>query len=280
MEGLSPIYRRVAGIDVHRMLHVVTVLIEQPDGSITRSSREFGGFKRDCRALAAWLAELSVQLVVMESTGIYWKSPYAHLERAGIQACVVNAHFIKHVPGQRRIRSRDGQGLDRGAFRGDVADHRAEFDAGVVEQFVQAVDPTGAHGAELAAIPGDQAQLAQVLWGDEAATYQAEAGQHGEPLRVGHVGLALTNSVYLPRGDVRRDHDPSFAIAVGTSIARRRRVGRWAQCRRATSRVLQAGSTWKSRPRLPRSIFRQPLALRRFFRARCVPEATRKRNPE
>jgi transposase len=101
MEGLSPLHRRVAGIDVHRMLHVVTVLIEQPDGSVARHSREFGGFKRDCRALAAWLAELQVQLVVMESTGIYWKSVFSHLENAGITAWVVNAHFIKHVPGRK-----------------------------------------------------------------------------------------------------------------------------------------------------------------------------------
>ena len=27
MEGLSPLHRRVAGIDVHRMLHVITVLV-------------------------------------------------------------------------------------------------------------------------------------------------------------------------------------------------------------------------------------------------------------
>jgi len=101
MEGLSPIHRRVAGIDVHRMLHVVTVLIEQPDGSIERVSREFGGFRRDCRALAEWLTELQVALVVMESTGIYWKSVFSHLERAGITAWVVNAHFIKHVPGRK-----------------------------------------------------------------------------------------------------------------------------------------------------------------------------------
>lgn len=101
MEGLSPLHRRVAGIDVHRMLHVVTVLVEQPDGSIERHSREFGGFKRDCRALAGWLAELRVELAVMESTGIYWKSIYAHLENAGIAAWVVNAHFIKHVPGRK-----------------------------------------------------------------------------------------------------------------------------------------------------------------------------------
>ena len=101
MEGLHPLHRRVAGIDVHRMLHMVTALLEQPDGSIERCTRQFGGFKRDCRELAAWLVELRVELVVMQSTGIYWKSLYSHLERAGIQAWVVNAHFIKHVPGRK-----------------------------------------------------------------------------------------------------------------------------------------------------------------------------------
>ena len=43
-------------------------------------------------AMALWLLELQVDLVVMESTGIYWKSAYSHLERAGIFAMVVNAH--------------------------------------------------------------------------------------------------------------------------------------------------------------------------------------------
>ena len=83
--GLRALHRRVAGIDVHRMLHVVTVLIEQPDGSMQRQAREFGGFRRDCVALAAWLVELGVALVVMESTGLYWKSVSAHLENAGVR---------------------------------------------------------------------------------------------------------------------------------------------------------------------------------------------------
>ena len=52
-------HRCVAGIDVHRKLHVVTVLIEQPDGRVQRHCREFGGFWRDCRSLAAWLAVLA-----------------------------------------------------------------------------------------------------------------------------------------------------------------------------------------------------------------------------
>ncbi|HYN61871.1 MAG TPA: IS110 family transposase [Rubrivivax sp.] len=99
--GLRALYRRVAGIDVHRMLHVATVLLEQPDGSMQRQTRQFGGFRRDCRELAAWLAELRIELVVMESTGIYWKSVYAHLENSGVTAWVVNAHRVKHVPGRK-----------------------------------------------------------------------------------------------------------------------------------------------------------------------------------
>jgi transposase len=101
MEGLSPLHRRVAGIDVHRLLHVITVLIENEDGTISKHQRSFGGFKRDMKAMVFWLLELQVDLVVMESTGIYWKSAYSHLERAGIFAMVVNAHFIKHVPGRK-----------------------------------------------------------------------------------------------------------------------------------------------------------------------------------
>lgn len=101
MEGLSPLNPRVAGIDVHRLLHVVTVLIENEDGTITKHQNSFGGFKRDMKAMVFWLLELQVGLVVMESTGIYWKSAYSHLERAGMLARVVNAHFIKHVPGRK-----------------------------------------------------------------------------------------------------------------------------------------------------------------------------------
>lgn len=123
MEGLSPLHQRMAGIDVHRLLHVVTVLIEEADGTITKYQRKFGGFKRDMKEMAAWLLELRVELVVMESTGIYWKSAHAHVERVGILAMIVNAHFIKHVPGRKTDMS-DSEwlavlgrfGLVRGSF--------------------------------------------------------------------------------------------------------------------------------------------------------------------
>lgn len=38
MEDLSPLHKVVAGIDVHRMLHVITVLVENEDGTIPSTS--------------------------------------------------------------------------------------------------------------------------------------------------------------------------------------------------------------------------------------------------
>ncbi len=40
-------------------------------------------------------------VVVMESTGIYWKSPHAALEKAGLSCQVVNAQHVKNVPGRK-----------------------------------------------------------------------------------------------------------------------------------------------------------------------------------
>jgi transposase len=76
-------------------------LIEQDDGTVAKHQRSFGGFKRDLRDLVSWLLGLGVDLVVMESTGIYWKSVYAALEKAGIPAHVVNARQVKNVPGRK-----------------------------------------------------------------------------------------------------------------------------------------------------------------------------------
>ena len=86
---IVPIYRRVIGLDVHQAQITGCAITEQPDGSVTYERREFGGFKRDRKALAEWARAIGPDVVVMESTGIYWKSPYAALEREGIIAWVV-----------------------------------------------------------------------------------------------------------------------------------------------------------------------------------------------
>ena len=125
---ITPIYPRVIGLDVHQAKISACAIAELAAGGVTVEHREFGTFKRDLRALAEWARAFGPNVVVMESTGVYWKSPYAALERAGILAWVVNARHVKTVPG-RKIDIADAQwlailaraGLLRGSFIPPVA---------------------------------------------------------------------------------------------------------------------------------------------------------------
>jgi len=98
---LVALYKRVIGLDIHQAQITACALIEEPDGSTRIEQRQFGGFRRDRREMADWVASLRPDEVVMESTGIYWKSPYAALEAVGIRAKVVNARHVKNVPGRK-----------------------------------------------------------------------------------------------------------------------------------------------------------------------------------
>jgi transposase len=99
--GISPDLQTCHRFDVHQAKISACAVSEQPDGTVAVEHREFGGFKRDRRMLAAWARSFGPEVVVMESTGIYWKSPYAALERIGIHAWVVNARHVKTVPGRK-----------------------------------------------------------------------------------------------------------------------------------------------------------------------------------
>jgi transposase len=98
---LVPIHKRVIGLDIHQAQVTACAIIEESGGETRIEQRQFGAFKRDRRELAVWAAALDPDEVVMESTGIYWKSPYAALEAVGIRATVVNARHVKQVPGRK-----------------------------------------------------------------------------------------------------------------------------------------------------------------------------------
>jgi transposase len=120
---IQPIFRCAVGIDIHLALLCVCIIIAEPGAEPVVHRREFGGFQRDRRAMADWIASFQPDIVVMESTGIYWKSPYAALEKVGIHAQVVNARQVKKVPG-RKTDTSDAEwlamlaraGLLRGSF--------------------------------------------------------------------------------------------------------------------------------------------------------------------
>jgi transposase len=85
-----------AGLDVHRRQVVCTVARDNE-----RITREYPTFSRNLKELARWLQQEKVELAVMESTGIYWKSVFACLEEGGIEGRVVNARHVKQVPGRK-----------------------------------------------------------------------------------------------------------------------------------------------------------------------------------
>ena len=88
---LLPLHKRVIGLDVHQAQITACALIEGDDGVVHIERRTFETFKRGLRELVRWCLEHNAEVVVMESTGIYWKSPHAWLERAGLNCLVVNA---------------------------------------------------------------------------------------------------------------------------------------------------------------------------------------------
>ena len=120
---IQPIFRCAVGIDIYLALICVCIIIAEPGLEPVVHRREFGGFQRDRRAMADWIASFTPEIVVMESTGIYLKSPYAALEKVGIRAQVVNARQVKKVPG-RKTDTSDAEwlamlaraGLLRGSF--------------------------------------------------------------------------------------------------------------------------------------------------------------------
>ena len=90
----------VIGIDVH-LSSLVCCAIWEENGEMKVEKATFGTFKNQKKAMAQWCKDHHPNLVIMESTGIYWKSPYAFLEKVGIIPAVVNARSIKQMEGKK-----------------------------------------------------------------------------------------------------------------------------------------------------------------------------------
>ena len=98
---MQPIVKNCAGIDVHKMMVMVAVRKEMPEGGIQVLTREFGTFRKDRELMCQFLQQHQIDLVVMESTGGYWKSIYASIIGRDLNPWVVNARHVKNVPGRK-----------------------------------------------------------------------------------------------------------------------------------------------------------------------------------
>jgi transposase len=91
---------RCAGLDVHKKTVVACVLITKPDGTVQREVRTFATMTADLLALGDWLDTLQVNVVALESTGVYWR-PVFNLLEEGRTLILVNPQHIKAVPGRK-----------------------------------------------------------------------------------------------------------------------------------------------------------------------------------
>jgi transposase len=94
---LSQINLNAAGIDIGADRHWVSV----PLGRDNENIRSFACFTADLYEMADWLKQCGIETVAMESTGVYWIPVFQILESRGFEVKLVNAHYVKTVPGRK-----------------------------------------------------------------------------------------------------------------------------------------------------------------------------------
>jgi transposase len=109
-----------AGIDIG----AEEIYVAVPPDRDEESTRRFSSFTGDLHALADWLGRCRIQSVAMESTGVYWIPLFQILEERGFKVYLVNAHYLKSVPGRKSdvsdcqwIQYLHSVGLLRASFR-------------------------------------------------------------------------------------------------------------------------------------------------------------------
>jgi transposase len=95
--SLAITHPNAAGIDIGSASHFVAV----PPDRDAEPVREFSSFTAGLQALADWLAACRVDIVAMESTGVYWIPLFELLESRGFKVLLVNARHVKNVSGRK-----------------------------------------------------------------------------------------------------------------------------------------------------------------------------------
>jgi len=116
---LQVVHPDCAGIDIGSSAHYVAVDPTRSDEPV----RCFGSFTDELEAMGRWLRECGVDIVAIESTGVYWIPVYEVLERFGFEVHLVDPRATKQVSGRKSdvldcqwIRQLMTHGLLSGAF--------------------------------------------------------------------------------------------------------------------------------------------------------------------
>lgn len=120
--NLPLINLNAAGIDIGADRHWVSVPVDRDENPV----RSFGCFTAELYAMADWLKQCHIETVAMESTGVYWIPVFQILESREFEVKLVNAHYVKTVPGRKTdvldcqwLQQLHTYGLLAGSFRPD-----------------------------------------------------------------------------------------------------------------------------------------------------------------
>lgn len=111
---------RVAGLDIGKAGLVACLRVPSGTGAGRRRQEvsNWSTMTDDLLALAGHLLAAGVELVVMEATGDYWRSPFYVLEAAGLRCWLVNARHVKNLPGRPKTDKADAVWLCKVAEKG------------------------------------------------------------------------------------------------------------------------------------------------------------------
>jgi len=119
-EILPVLHPDAAGVDIG----AEEVFVAVPTDRDSQSVRRFSTFTRDLLELSEWLKRCGIRAVAMESTSVYWIPLYQILETHGFEVFLVNAQYVRNVPGRKTdvsdcqwIQYLHSVGLLRGSFR-------------------------------------------------------------------------------------------------------------------------------------------------------------------
>lgn len=109
-----------AGIDIGSTVHYVCVPADRDNLHI----QKFSCFTEDLNKMADWLEKCNIKTIAMESTSVYWIPVFQILENRGFEVKLVNARYVKNVPGRKSdvqdcqwLQQLHSYGLLHGSFR-------------------------------------------------------------------------------------------------------------------------------------------------------------------
>ena len=97
---MQVIHTCCAALDVHKKNVVACIMITHADGSVQEYVRTFLTMTADLLALDDWLRSYGVEVIAMESTGVFWR-PVFNLLEEGRKIVLVNAQHMKAIPGRK-----------------------------------------------------------------------------------------------------------------------------------------------------------------------------------